>query len=185
MTLTRWKMTPIEISPVILLFLESMEYFSGGLCLTPESGRMAHPLDRRNDGPIYGQRTGKKTTSLSDSAIFSLSSGVYHGSKTAKWSAWQMKTRRKSPNVRRPSKADVRESFWESANVEKDTLRNSSEPIFKCCGGMVGYERCAPFKPLPALVVCDPGGAYFEGVEEEGDIRAGVELQANGRFRVR
>jgi len=46
-------MTPIEISAVILLFFSQWSIFFGGLCLTPESGRMAHPLDRRNNGPIF------------------------------------------------------------------------------------------------------------------------------------
>ena len=53
----------------------------------------------------------------------------YLGSRTAKRSAWSMKTRRKSPVVRTPSNPFTKELF-PVVVLRKDTPDNSSEPIF-------------------------------------------------------
>jgi hypothetical protein len=53
----------------------------------------------------------------------------YLGSRTAKRSAWSIKTRRKSPVVRTPSNPFTYELF-SVVVLKKDTPDNSSEPIF-------------------------------------------------------
>ena len=118
----------------------------------------------RSDLPLMASRVvGEVTARDSFTRIEDRVFRLYNGSRMAKRSAWQMKTRRKSPNVRSPSKADVRESpSGESANVTNGTLGILSGPICKSCSGMVAYGCCAPSKPPPSNEVLrnNPSGRY-------------------------
>jgi hypothetical protein len=109
----------------------------------------------RSDLPFMASRVvGGVTARESFTRIEDRVFRPYNGSRMAKRSAWQMKMRRKSPNVRNPSKADVRESpSGESANVTKGTLGISSGPICKRCSGMVANGCCVPSKPPPSIEV--------------------------------
>ena len=96
-----------------------------------------------------------------------------------------MKTRRNSPIVSTPSNPFAMASFCEPARLKNGTPVHSSGPIFRSCGGRAEKiaalhrrrSRAGPrFETVQRHV--------FRSVVEEGSIRAGVELEANGPHSV-